>query len=134
VLQLSLSTSRKEEFLNITGKVQALVRESGLSSGLAIIFCPYTTCGLTINEQADPDVQADILMTLRKIVPDNLPFAHGEGNSPAHQKASLLGSSLSVIIENGELQLGTWQGIFLCEFDGPRNRKIWVRFLEAGKK
>jgi len=134
VLQLSLSTSRKEEFLNITGKVQALVRESGLSSGLAIIFCPYTTCGLTINEQADPDVQADILMTLRKIVPDNLPFAHGEGNSPAHLKASLLGSSLSVIIENGELQLGTWQGIFLCEFDGPRNRKIWVRFLEAGKK
>ncbi len=133
MLQLNLSTSRREEFLNITGKIQALVRESGLKSGLAVIFCPHTTCGLTINEQADPDVRADILMALRKIVPDNLPYAHSEGNSPAHLKTSLLGSSLSVLIENGELLVGTWQGIFLCEFDGPRNRKVWVKFLESGK-
>lgn len=131
--QLSLETSRKEEFLNITGKIQALVRASGIRSGLAVIFCPHTTCGLTINEQADPDVRADILMALRKIVPDNLPYTHAEGNSPAHIKTSLVGSSLTVMIENGELLLGTWQGIFLCEFDGPRNRKVWVRLLEPGK-
>ncbi|MCX8161217.1 MAG: secondary thiamine-phosphate synthase enzyme YjbQ [Candidatus Saccharicenans sp.] len=128
---LRLETSRKEEFLNITGKIQALVRESGLKSGLVIIFCPHTTCGLTINEQADPDVQADILTTLRKIVPDTLPYAHGEGNSPAHIKASLMGSSLMVMVENGELLLGTWQGIFLCEFDGPRSRKVWVKLIES---
>lgn len=131
--QLSLETTRKEEFLNITGKIQALVRASGTRSGLAVIFCPHTTCGLTINEQADPDVRADILMALRKIVPDNLSYAHAEGNSPAHIKTSLVGSSLTVMIENGELLLGTWQGIFLCEFDGPRNRKVWVRLLESGK-
>ncbi|MDI6697645.1 MAG: secondary thiamine-phosphate synthase enzyme YjbQ [Candidatus Saccharicenans sp.] len=133
MLQLNLLTSGREEFLNITGKIQALVRESGLRSGLAVIFCPHTTCGLTINEQADPEVRADILMALRKIVPDNLPWAHSEGNSPAHLKTSLLGSSLSVLIENGELVLGTWQGIFLCEFDGPRNRKVLVKLLESGK-
>jgi secondary thiamine-phosphate synthase enzyme len=133
VHQLSLETSRKEEFLNITGKIQALVRASGIRSGLAVIFCPHTTCGLTINEQADPDVRADILMALRKIVPDNLPYTHAEGNSPAHIKTSLVGSSLMVMIENGELLLGTWQGIFLCEFDGPRNRQVWVRLLESGK-
>lgn len=131
--QLSLETSRKEEFLNITGKIQALVRASGIRSGLAVIFCPHTTCGLTINEQADPDVRADILMALRKIVPDHLPYAHGEGNSPAHIKTSLVGSSLTVMIEKGELLLGTWQGIFLCEFDGPRSRQVWVRLLESGK-
>ncbi len=131
--QLSLETTRKEEFLNITGKIQALVRNSGIRSGLAVIFCPHTTCALTINEQADPDVRTDILMALRKIVPDNLSYAHGEGNSPAHIKSSLLGSSLTVMIENGELRLGTWQGIFLCEFDGPRNRNVWVRLLESGK-
>lgn len=131
--RLSFETSRKEEFLNITGKIQALVRDSGIRSGLAVIFCPHTTCGLTINEQADPDVRADILMALKKIVPDNLPYAHGEDNSPAHIKTSLVGSSLAVMIENGELLLGTWQGIFLCEFDGPRSRKVWVRLLESGK-
>ncbi|RFT16410.1 MAG: Uncharacterized protein OP8BY_1588 [Candidatus Saccharicenans subterraneus] len=131
--QLSLETSRKEEFLNITGKIQALVRASGIRSGLAVIFCPHTTCGLTINEQADPDVRADILMALRKIVPDHLPYAHTEGNSPAHIKTSLVGSSLTVMIEKGELLLGTWQGIFLCEFDGPRSRQVWVRLLESGK-
>lgn len=131
--QLNLATSGKEEFLNITGKIQALVRNSGIRSGLAVIFCPHTTCALTINEQADPDVRADILLALKKIVPENLPYAHGEGNSPAHIKSSLLGSSLTVMVEKGELCLGTWQGIFLCEFDGPRNRKVWVRLLESGK-
>lgn len=131
--QLNLATSGKEEFLNITGKIQALVRNSGIRSGLAVIFCPHTTCALTINEQADPEVRADILLALRKIVPDNLPYAHGEGNSPAHIKSSLFGSSLTVMVEKGELCLGTWQGIFLCEFDGPRNRKVWVRLLESGK-
>lgn len=131
MLQLSLSTTRKEEFLDITARVRSLVRDSGVRTGLAVIFCPHTTCALTLNEHADPDVRADILMVLKKLVPDNLAYAHSEGNSPAHVKSSLLSSSLAVLIEEGELVLGTWQGIFLCEFDGPRSRKIWVKFLES---
>lgn len=133
MIKLSLPTARQEEFLDITGRLQSVVRESGVRQGLAVVFCPHTTCALTINEHADPDVRADILMALRKIAPDTLPYAHGEGNSPAHVKASLLNQSLTIIIEGGEIQLGTWQGIFLCEFDGPRTRQLWIK-LEAGDR
>ncbi|MDI6845563.1 MAG: secondary thiamine-phosphate synthase enzyme YjbQ [Candidatus Saccharicenans sp.] len=133
MVQLSLSTSRKEEFIDITGRIRTLIRESGVKSGLAVVFCPHTTCALTINEHADPDVRADIMMTLRKLVPENIPYAHTEGNSPAHIKSSLLGNSLTLLVEDGDLVLGTWQGIFLCEFDGPRRRQIWVRIIEGGK-
>ncbi|MGQ9802095.1 MAG: secondary thiamine-phosphate synthase enzyme YjbQ [Candidatus Saccharicenans sp.] len=129
MLKLSLPTARQEEFLDITGRLQSAVRESGVRQGLAVIFCPHTTCALTINEHADPDVRADILMALRKMVPDNLPYAHSEGNSPAHVKTSLLNQSLTLIIEKGEIQLGTWQGIFLCEFDGPRTRQLWIKLV-----
>ncbi|MDW3229992.1 MAG: secondary thiamine-phosphate synthase enzyme YjbQ [Acidobacteriota bacterium] len=111
--------------------MKALVRDSEVRDGLAVIFCPHTTCGLTINEQADPEVKADILMALRRIVPDSLSFSHAEGNSPAHIKTSLVESSMTLIIENGQLQLGTWQGIFLCEFDGPRTRNILVKIIET---
>lgn len=131
MIKLSLPTSRQEEFLDITRQLQSVVRESGVRQGLAVIFCPHTTCSLTINEHADPQVRNDILMALRKIVPDTLPYAHGEGNSPAHVKASLLNQSLTLIIEEGEIKLGTWQGIFLCEFDGPRNRQLWIRLVAA---
>lgn len=129
MIKLSLPTSRQEELQDITHQLQSVVRKSGVRQGLAVIFCPHTTCALTINEHADPDVRADILMTLRKIVPGTLPYAHSEGNSPAHVKASLLNQSLTLIIEEGEIQLGTWQGIFLCEFDGPRNRQLWIELL-----
>ncbi|MGB4705202.1 MAG: secondary thiamine-phosphate synthase enzyme YjbQ [Candidatus Saccharicenans sp.] len=133
MVQLSLSTSRKEEFIDITGRIRTLIRESGVKSGLAVVFCPHTTCALTINEHADPDVRADIMMALRKLVPENIPYAHTEGNSPAHIKSSLLGNSLTLLVEDGDIVLGTWQGIFLCEFDGPRRRQIWVRIIEGGK-
>jgi len=133
MFKLTFQTSKKEDFIDITDRISGLVKEAGNKDGLAIIFCPHTTCGLTINEHADPEVKADILMALRKMVPENLPFSHSEGNSPAHIKASLLGSSLAIIVTNGELELGTWQGIFLCEFDGPRSRKVWVKLVETDK-
>jgi secondary thiamine-phosphate synthase enzyme len=119
-------TNKREEIVDITGKIAAAVAAAGVSEGICMVFVPHTTAGVTINENADPDVKADILMALRHTVPDSLPYAHGEGNSTAHVKATLVGSSVSVIVANGRLQLGTWQGICLCEFDGPRTRKVWV--------
>ena len=102
---------------------------SGRREGVCTVFVPHTTAGMTINENSDPDVKADILMTLRDAVPDALPYAHAEGNSPAHVKASLIGSSVAIIVEDGRLRLGTWQGICLCEFDGPRTRQVWVKVI-----
>jgi len=120
-------TSRREEIVDITGEVRAAVRRAGPKDGLCLVFVPHTTAGVTINENADPDVKTDLLAALARIVPDGLPYAHAEGNSPAHVKASLMGSSATVIVEDGELRLGTWQGICLCEFDGPRVRRVFVR-------
>ncbi|MGB9835629.1 MAG: secondary thiamine-phosphate synthase enzyme YjbQ [Candidatus Saccharicenans sp.] len=128
----SLRTSKKEELVDLTGKIQELVTKSGLKNGLVVIYVPHTTCGVTINENADPDVQFDLLMALKKAIPDTLPYSHLEGNSPAHVKASLVGSSQIVLVEEGRLKLGTWQGIFLCEFDGPRLRQVWVKILAEG--
>lgn len=125
----SLRTSKKEELIDLTAKIQELVGKSGVKNGLAVIYVPHTTCGVTINENADPDVPSDILMALRKAVPDTLAYSHLEGNSPAHVKASLVGSSKTIFIEDGHLKLGTWQGIFLCEFDGPRVREVWVKIM-----
>jgi len=124
-----IRTSKSEEIVDITARVREGVRTSGVAEGMAVVFVPHTTAGVTINENADPDVKADLLMTLRKAVPDALPYAHSEGNSPAHVKASLVGSSVTVIIEGGQLRLGTWQGICLCEFDGPRTRQVWVKVV-----
>ncbi len=123
---IEVRTRKREEIVDITEQVVEIAAESGRSEGVCTVFVPHTTAGVTINENADPDVKTDILMTLGKAVPDSLPYAHGEGNSPAHVKASLVGSSVTVIVEDGRLQLGTWQGICLCEFDGPRTRKVWV--------
>ncbi|MEE9389602.1 MAG: secondary thiamine-phosphate synthase enzyme YjbQ, partial [Candidatus Aminicenantaceae bacterium] len=103
------------------------VSHSGMKNGICHVYIPHTTAGVTINENADPSVKEDILMTMKKLVPDNLPYKHSEGNSPAHVKASLVGSSVNVIIEEGELQLGTWQGIFFCEFDGARSRRAYIK-------
>jgi secondary thiamine-phosphate synthase enzyme len=124
---LEIRTQKREEIIDITRAVAKIAAASGRRDGVCTVFVPHTTAGVTINENADPDVKADILMTLRRAVPDSLPYEHSEGNSPAHVKASIIGPSVSVIVEGGELALGTWQGICLCEFDGPRTRKVWVK-------
>jgi secondary thiamine-phosphate synthase enzyme len=124
---IAVKTHAREEFLDITRDVRSAVRNSGIENGIALVFVPHTTAGVTINENADPDVKEDILMALKKIVPDSLPWRHAEGNSPAHVKAGLVGSSIHIIVEGGDLQLGTWQGIYFCEFDGPRDRNVFVK-------
>jgi secondary thiamine-phosphate synthase enzyme len=129
--KIEIRTRSKEEIVDLTAEVGRLVTASGVAEGLCVVFVPHTTAAVTINENADPDVKADILLALRKAVPDSLPYAHAEGNSPAHAKASLVGSSVTVIVAGGRLQLGTWQGICFCEFDGPRSRKVWVGLLPA---
>ncbi len=111
----------------ITTQVQALVRQSGITCGLCILFCPHTTAGLTINEQADPDVARDLVLGLGKAFPDRPEFAHFEGNSAAHLKTLATGSSLTLLIEKGQLLLGRWQGLYIAEYDGPRQRDIHVR-------
>jgi secondary thiamine-phosphate synthase enzyme len=121
----SVSTSQKTEMVDITDQVQAGVAGSGVTNGTVVVFVPHTTAGVTINEGADPAVQTDIIETLNEIVPWSRGYRHAEGNSPAHIKSSLMGSSVTVILENGRLSLGTWQRVFFCEFDGPRRRQVW---------
>lgn len=128
---IDVQTQSKEEFFDLTSKARELTRASGVQNGSCLIYVPHTTAAVTINENADPSVKKDIIITLRKIVPDSLPYSHLEGNSPAHIKATLVGSSVSLVVENGELVLGTWQGIFFCEFDGPRKRKVYVQLYSS---
>lgn len=123
----AVATSKTMQLSDITAQVQQVVSASNIADGVCHVYNPHTTAGLTINEGADPAVQTDILAALQKIVPMNHPYQHLEGNSPAHVMASLVGSSVTVFIENGKLQLGTWQKIFFCEFDGPRSRKVLWR-------
>jgi secondary thiamine-phosphate synthase enzyme len=127
---LSVKTSSRTELIDITSKVAKLVKESGVSEGLCMLYVPHTTAAVTINESADPSVKGDILMVLNQIIPWDADYRHMEGNSPAHVKSTLVGASELVAIENGALALGTWQGIFFCEFDGPRTRKVHVRITE----
>jgi secondary thiamine-phosphate synthase enzyme len=129
MIALSITTSKQTEFLDITGKVEEVILKAQVSDGLALVFIPHTTAGITINEGADPNVQEDILRMLNQMVPFKGPYRHGEGNSPAHIKASLIGSSVSVMIENGRLTLGRWQSLFFCEFDGPRTRKVLIKII-----
>jgi len=131
--KLDISTSSKEAFIDITARVEEEVRRARIEAGVCLIYVPHTTAAVTINENADPTVRQDLMMVLRKAVPDSLPYAHAEGNSPAHAKATLVGSSVSVIIEAGGLALGTWQGIFFCEFDGPRRRQVYLTLIPCGK-
>ena len=128
--KISIHTSKRTEFIDIASKVEKIVKDSKVKDGLCIVFCPHTTAALTINENADPSVQKDIIKHLEELVPAGKSYAHSEGNSDAHIKSSLLGISLNIIIENGGLILGTWQGIYFCEFDGPRSRGIWVNIIE----
>lgn len=123
----SIQTGGRDDFVDITARVQEVVKLLGVKDGIITVFVPHTTAGVTINENADPDVTADIKMALDRIVPWRAGYSHGEGNSAAHVKASMMGSSVSVIVVSGCLQLGTWQAIYFCEFDGPRTRNVWVK-------
>lgn len=126
---LQISTSRKTEFIDITPEVEKVVRESGVQNGLCHIFVPHTTAGVTINENWDPTVREDLLYVLDTLVPASGRYRHTEGNAPAHIKASLMGSSQTLFVENGRLVFGSWQGIFLAEFDGPRRRRVVVKVV-----
>lgn len=123
---INLQTARKEELVDITGLVEKAIAEAKTKDGLCVIYAPHTTAAITINENADPDVTRDLLYGLSQIVPEK-GYHHAEGNSPAHIKSSLIGCSAQVIIENGKPVFGTWQGIYFCEFDGPRNRQAFVK-------
>ena len=128
-MDIAVKTSARTELVDITAEVQAAVREAGIRDGLCMVFVPHTTAAVTINENADPTVKADILKVLNKVIPWDDGYRHGEGNSAAHIKSSLVGASELVAIAGGKLQLGTWQGIFFCEFDGPRRRKVHLHFI-----
>ena len=131
VHKFKVKTSGKSEMADITREVGGLVREFGPESGVCHVFVPHTTCGLAINENADPDVKRDIITKLNDSIPEDFPYRHGEGNSPAHIKSVLVGPSLSVFVEDKALQLGTWQGLYLCEYDGPRTREVWVKLVKG---
>jgi len=123
---LKVKTKAKTELIDITSEIQDLIRSSGIKEGFCMLYVPHTTAAVTINESADPNVKSDILMILNKIIPWEAEYRHLEGNSPAHIKSTIVGASELIAIENEKLVLGTWQGIFFCEFDGPRNRKVNV--------
>ncbi len=126
----SINTDRRDQMVEITTQVQRVVHEATFSDGHVLVYVPHTTAGVTINENADPDVVHDTLKRLDKMVPWREPFdQHGEGNSAAHIKASMMGSSVTVIVRGGQLQLGRWQGVWFCEFDGPRTRSVWVSLI-----
>jgi len=128
---IRVKTAARFEMVEITGKVREICAKSKVSGGVCLVFCPHTTAGLTINENADPSVRRDIVIALKGLVPETADYTHAEGNSDSHIKSSLFGPSVSVIVEKGELMLGTWQGIFFCESDGPRSREIWVKIIDA---
>lgn len=129
--QHQIKTTRSNDLINITQIIKQSVKDSNIKEGIVNIFCPHTTAGITINENADPDVVHDILLTLNKIYPKDREYHHFEGNSDAHIKASIFGASSNIILNDGNLVLGTWQGIYFCEFDGPRSRKFYIKILEG---
>ncbi len=122
----SVRTQKHTQFLDITREVQSSVADLGMESGVVTVFIPHTTAGITINENADPNVTADIMDALDRTVPWQAHYKHSEGNAAAHVKAGMMGSSVQVIVEGGQLLLGTWQAIYFCEFDGPRTRNVWI--------
>jgi secondary thiamine-phosphate synthase enzyme len=128
LFNFTLKTTR-QDFYDITPQVREAVAGSGVADGIAVVYCPHTTAGITINENADPDVVHDLLLGLDAAFPDRAGFRHGEGNSAAHLKATAVGSSVTVPVEGGRLMLGTWQGVYFCEFDPPRNRKFHVKVI-----
>jgi secondary thiamine-phosphate synthase enzyme len=129
--ELHVTSTQKNQMIDITDDIQQVIKEEKISEGFAIVYVPHTTAGITINEGADPDVQQDIIETLQKMIPENASYHHSEGNSDAHIKASLLGASVTVLIRKGMLVLGTWQHIFFYEGDGPRHRTVYVSSMES---
>jgi len=129
--EFTIRTTAHCQFLNIDRQVQRAVDEANIKDGVCVVFVPHTTAGITINENADPDVVADMKTILERVVPWEGGYAHAEGNAAAHVKASMMGASRQVIIKGGRIQLGTWQSLYFCEFDGPRSRKVWVQVLRS---
>ena len=128
--QIEIQTRSKVDLVDITGDVQRALDETGVAEGICFIFCPHTTAGLVLNENWDPSVETDVALVLDRMVPEGLPYRHSEGNSPGHVKSVLVGTNHFVFIQKHKLQLGTWQGIFFAEFDGPRRRKVWIKVSE----
>lgn len=128
---LTVKTKARTQLIDITSEIQKAVRSSGIFEGLCMLYVPHTTAAITINESADPSVASDIMMVLNEVIPWKADYRHLEGNSPAHIKSTLVGSSEIIAIESGNLVLGTWQGIFFCEFDGPRTRKLHMRLMKG---
>jgi secondary thiamine-phosphate synthase enzyme len=130
MMMLTVTSRDKTQFIDITSEIQNKVKTQGIDSGLCFVFVPHTTAAITINENADPAVKSDMLNVLNKIIPWDMDYRHLEGNSPAHVKSSIVGASEIIAIENGRLALGTWQGVYFCEFDGPRTRHVNLKFIE----
>ncbi len=132
--KLTVSTSKRDDWIDITGLVTEAIRSNQWQNGLLTVFVPHTTAGVTINENADPDVAKDLISTLDRLIPWDGPYRHQEGNSAAHLKATLVGASAALLVEKGQMMRGTWQGIYLCEFDGPRKREVWISFVPDNEK
>jgi len=132
MITLNVRTNAKTEFVDITGEVQRAVEESGIAEGVCLLFVPHTTAALTVNENWDPAVRHDMQLTIDELVPQDARYRHGEGNSPAHIKSSMFGANLFVFVGGGKLQLGTWQGIYFAEFDGPRSRRVLMKVMSDG--
>jgi secondary thiamine-phosphate synthase enzyme len=131
-MDIAVRTAARCQFVDITAEVARAVRAAGVRDGLCLVWCPHTTAGITVNENADPDVPADLLLGLERVVDARWPFRHAEGNSDAHLKSTLVGCERTIAVRGGQLRLGTWQGIWFCEFDGPRTRHVEVTVLPAG--
>ena len=129
--RISIRTNSRIDLIDITDKIQVVVSKSKLKNGVCLVFCPHTTAGLTINENADPSVRRDIINVLNKLVPAHVGYAHSEGNADSHIKSSLFGAALTIFIEDNQLTLGTWQGIYFCEGDGPRSREVWIKIIKG---
>jgi secondary thiamine-phosphate synthase enzyme len=129
--KIAINTDARTALIDITAQIDRFLAEHKFGRGLCYLFVPHTTAAITINEHADPDVKTDLLNELNKVIPYNDHYRHSEGNSAAHIKASLVGSNLTVAVDSSRLKLGTWQGVFFCEFDGPRNRQLWISFIPA---
>ena len=129
--KLSIRTHDREEMVDVTTAVRRMINDNGWSDGVLLLYCPHTTGAVTVNEGADPDVVRDIVVNLRKLVPQRGDYRHAEGNSDAHIKSSMFGCEQMVVVEGGDVQLGTWQKIYFCEFDGPRTRTLWLKFMSS---
>jgi len=128
--KISIRTNSRVDLIEISDKIQDLISKSKIQDGTCLVFCPHTTAGLTINENADASVKKDIISALNKLVPESAGYAHREGNSDSHIKSSLFGSCLTIFVENNQLLLGRWQGIYFCESDGPRSREVWINIIK----